>query len=320
MLDDYTLDNDDLTQINCRKTFKVSVVNNIPTLESIVKKSNLLGFKVTRLRKHVYAITNNEEVTVLSPRKIELDDCYGTSSTEYEGRIKIFNSTEFTDIYLNNTIVGQQASYSSMFEGDNYTCGLCKTIDLSGIETSNQGDMTDMFANQYNLEYLDLGSIDTSEVVTAHRVFLLCQSLKKIHGIENIDTSKMTYTIDMFSHCTKLEELNIKNLDFDSLQHADRMFKDMNNIKSIEMHGLTGTNLRGVSLMFDHCASLEYIALPNFKLNKQFHIDTRNMFNGCYALREIDFTNLNLTESEIRRQFNLPGGVKIRHHDKIIVT
>ena len=66
-----------------------------------------------------------------------------------------------------------------------------KIYGLNGFNTENVTDMTAMFQRCNQLEELDLSSFNTSNVEVTSNMFSSCASLKKIKGMNALDTSRI---------------------------------------------------------------------------------------------------------------------------------
>ena len=71
-----------------------------------------------------------------------------------------------------------------------YGCESLRSIDLSGLDTSNVTDMSDMFRGCSSLASLDLSSFDTSNVQGMSGMFSGCSSLTSL-DLSNFNTSKV---------------------------------------------------------------------------------------------------------------------------------
>ena len=91
-------------------------------------------------------------------------------------------------------------------------------------------------------------------------MFYGCTNLKKIKGLINFNTPKVTKMYSMFYECKNLISIDLSNFKTD--------------------------NVTDISYMFNGCSNLKEINIYNFKLNKECKLE--NIFNG------IDKTKCNL--------------------------
>ena len=141
-------------------------------------------------------------------------------------------------------------------------------VYLSDIDVSELDDLSGIFEILNNLEVVDISGWDTSNVIYMNDMFLECENIKKIIGIENLDVSKLENATSMFSHCEKLVELDLTNWNPILLKNAWNMFSccsNLKNIKNIENWQLP--NIKDVAYMFYKCTKLD-VDLSNWDLTK----------------------------------------------------
>ena len=110
-------------------------------------------------------------------------------------------------------------------------------LDLSGFNTSNVTNMSNMFALMSNLTTLDLSSFDTSQVTNMGLMFYSMTNLVTL-DLSNFNTSKVTNMNDMFSLWygdrlkDKLEKIYVNN-DFDTTNLTDfsEMFENREKLR-----------------------------------------------------------------------------------------
>jgi len=86
------------------------------------------------------------------------------------------------------------------------TCEKLKTIDLSKWKMKAQ-NMWRMFSYCEQLEYLDLSKFNLPFDANIHEMFISCQNLKEIKGIENWNITSNTQIRHMFNNCYSLKKL-----------------------------------------------------------------------------------------------------------------
>ena len=80
---------------------------------------------------------------------------------------------------------------------------------LENFNTSKVINMSAIFSECYELEYLNLSNFNTSNVNDMSYMFNACHKLKEIKGLENFNTSNVTNMRTMFQECIQLESLNL---------------------------------------------------------------------------------------------------------------
>ena len=133
-------------------------------------------------------------------------------------------------------------------------------VYLSDIDVSELDDLSGIFEILNNLEVVDISGWDTSNVIYMNDMFLECENIKKIIGIENLDVSKLEDATSMFSHCEKLVELDLTNWNPILLKNAWNMFSSCSNLKIIKnIENWQLPNIKDVSYMFYKCTKLFWI-------------------------------------------------------------
>lgn len=85
-----------------------------------------------------------------------------------------------------------------------------KTINLSGLDTSNVTDMNSMFYACQSLTSLNFGDkFNTSNVTNTSYMFCMCMSLKELDLGNEFDTSNVTDMEVMFGMCMSLKKIDL---------------------------------------------------------------------------------------------------------------
>ncbi len=94
--------------------------------------------------------------------------------------------------------------------------------------------MNGIFSYCYNLEYLDISSFNTSNVVRMDSMFRDCRSLKYLN-LKNFDTSKVTRIDNIFNGCSSLISLNISSINNSSVTNMKNMFLNCQSLFSLDL-------------------------------------------------------------------------------------
>lgn len=94
--------------------------------------------------------------------------------------------------------------------------------------------MSMLFANCFDLQYLELSNFNTSRVVNMSGMFFQCRNLYEI-VLTDLDTSQVGDLSDMFYCCQSLRELNLDSFTFDNAFDMRGMFCDCVNLEKIYM-------------------------------------------------------------------------------------
>ena len=144
-------------------------------------------------------------------------------------------------------------SFSNMF----YDCERITKITFKNIQKPSDNSLSYMFQN--------------------------CEDLVEIVGLENINTSNITYMDSMFSRCKRLKTINLP-LQTENVTYMSRMFSGCKSLIEISgLERLNTSNLVYASYMFEDCCSLMTIkGLSNINLSKVREIN--GLFKGCSHL------------------------------------
>lgn len=142
-----------------------------------------------------------------------------------------------------------------------------KTVTgLEYLKTSNVTNMSEMFANCFELTSLDLSKFGTSEVTKMSYMFSFCSSLTSL-DLSSFDTSNVTDMSNMFSYCSALETLDLSSFKTSNWASMDNMFHMCGSLTSIVFGQL---NTSGVTMnnMFYDCQHLRLVDLSKATGNK----------------------------------------------------
>ena len=166
-----------------------------------------------------------------------------------------------------------------------------ETIDLSGLDTSNVTDMSDMFTLCRSLKSIrGLETLDTSKVENMESMFYACYSLESL-DLSNFNTENVTNMRHMFYECSNLKSLDVSNFDTKNVTDMYGMFRNCENLQSLDISGFNTENVTNMMGMFAFCESLEYIDVSNFDTKKVTNMNS--MFAYCYNLESLDVSHFN---------------------------
>lgn len=191
-----------------------------------------------------------------------------------------------------------EANYD--FELDAYPQSGIKSIDLSGLDTSNVTVMSEMFTGCTSLTSLDLSSLNTSKVESTHRMFEFCSSLTSIN-FSGFNTSKVTDMIYMFEGCSSLVSIDLSGFNTSSVTSMSGMFEECSSLASLDLSGFNTSQVTDMSNMFYECSSLTSINLSSFNTSSVTNMGGRieadsadkGMFEGCSSLTTLNLANFN---------------------------
>ena len=121
--------------------------------------------------------------------------------------------------------------------------------------------------------------------------FLNFKNLKKIEGLTNLNTSKVTTMNGMFFDCLKLTSLDLSNFNAENVQNMYEMFFGCSSLTSLNLSNFNAENVKEMSLMFANCYNLTSLDLSNFKTENVQNMS--QMFSGCQNLTSLNLSNFN---------------------------
>ena len=119
--------------------------------------------------------------------------------------------------------------------------------------------------------------------------FYKLEKLKKIEGLTNLNTSKVTTMREMFLDCPNLTSLDLSNFNTENVEDMSDMFRGCSSLTSLNLSNFNTENVQYMNSMFYGCSSLTSLNLSNF--NTEDVEDMSDMFRGCNSLQTIYCNN-----------------------------
>ena len=153
------------------------------------------------------------------------------------------------------------------------------------------------FAYMKELKKIEgLQHLNTSDVETMQWMFSDCPLLKEIPGLNTLNTAKVKNMAGMFSGCESLTSIDLSNFNTAKVTDMNNMFRDCKALKSLDLSHFDISNLEEVTSMFHTAEKLEHITMPQSytnKVTKMWYV-----FLGCSSLTEVDLTPFKVTKLE----------------------
>lgn len=140
--------------------------------------------------------------------------------------------TEVIFVPIEDAKVGLVGSATSSLFGPEDARGQYLKIDLSGLNTSNITDMSDMFWACTLLREVDLTGIDTSNVTDMSAMFRGCGDLIQL-DLLGFDTAKVTDMSYMFFECYEFSELDVSSFVTSNVTDMGHMFANCRYLKKL---------------------------------------------------------------------------------------
>ncbi|MBQ5351045.1 MAG: BspA family leucine-rich repeat surface protein, partial [Bacteroidaceae bacterium] len=100
------------------------------------------------------------------------------------------------------------------------------------------------------------GSFKDARPISCAHWFDGFKNLKKIEGIENLNTSNVTDISGMFYGCENLTSLDVSKFNTSNVTDMCGMFSECNNLKSLDVSNFNTSNVTNMHGMFSGCKSL----------------------------------------------------------------
>ena len=159
-----------------------------------------------------------------------------------------------------------------------------ESVDLSGVQTSDTTDMSEMFYCCESLKNLDLSAFDTSCVTNMRRMFSGCSQLAEVN-LKSFDTSNVTDMEAMFYYCEQLKLLDVTGFDTSNVVTMRGMFEGCRSLERLNLSYFDTYSVTDMSGMFRNCTSLEIVDLSGFVMKNVASWD--EMFKGCESLKNV---------------------------------
>ena len=119
--------------------------------------------------------------------------------------------------------------------------------------------------------------------------FLNCTVLRKIGGLEHLNTSEVKNMSWMFWGCSALTSLDLKNFNTQNVKGMSGMFSDCSGLTSLDLSHFNTQNVTDMRRMFSDCSGLTSLDLSHF--NTQNVTDMSGMFEDCSSLPSLDLSH-----------------------------
>ena len=189
------------------------------------------------------------------------------------------------------------------------------TVNFSHFNWSNFTNMHYLFKGCKGLKSIDLSNSDLSKVTDMRSAVKGCSSLESFTFPKNLQN--VLSMEDIFYECSKLQSINLSNLDLSKITRMNNMFFGCSSLRSVTFPENL-PNLKLIDRMFHSCTGLKSIDLSKFDLSKVTYMDEffygctslesvtfpenlqnvkamKYMFKSCTSLKSIDLSNCNLT-------------------------
>ena len=186
-------------------------------------------------------------------------------------------------------------------------CPKLASLDLSGLDTSDVTNMSNMFSYCSSLASLDLSPLDTSNVTNMRGMFSECSSLASL-DLSPLDTSNVTDMSYMLSGCSKLTSLDLSPLDTSKVTNMSYMLYYCPSLTSLDLSPLDTSNVTSMRGIFAHCSKLASLDLSPLDTSNVTNMSS--MLRGCSRISSFDLSPLD-TSNVTDMSYMLSGCSKL---------
>lgn len=145
--------------------------------------------------------------------------------------------------------------------------------------------------NYGNYNLCEVRILDEVKPIFTVSWFEGCRNLKKMIGIENLNTTNVVNMGRMFHGCDELTELNLSSFKTSNVIDMNEMFSDCKNLTKLNVSNFNTSNVIDMRMMFFNCNNLTQLNLTSFDTSNV--TDMGDMFSGCNSLTELNLSNFN---------------------------
>ena len=149
-------------------------------------------------------------------------------------------------------------------------------------------------------------SFANAKPTSCYQWFSLCENLKQIEGIKNLNTEKVTNMAYMFYYCLNLSSLDVSGFKTEKVTDMSGMFHSDISVKLLDVAKFNTANVKSMEYMFYGCYGLTSLDVTNF--NTANVTNMQGMFGQCDFLFSLDVTNFNTANvTNMSKMFECKG-------------
>lgn len=133
-------------------------------------------------------------------------------------------------------------------------------------EEPEKPELTVYVAGEYerNDDITEVYTLVTKEHNDLHNMFLRCENLTTINGIDQWDTSNVENMKQMFAWCRSLKTLNLSSFNTSNVRDMESMFDCCTSLETLDISNFDMSNVENTSrMMFERCEKLQELRLDN---------------------------------------------------------
>ena len=177
-----------------------------------------------------------------------------------------------------------------------YDCNRRKYWDREDVRvfTDNFGDLHTLMAEssvlpRRKIETIIIDSLLVNyKLISCYNLFSCFTNLRRIIGLEYLNTSEVNDMKYMFRGCKRLISLDLRGFDTSKVISMYSMFADCSSLIELDLSNFSTSNVVAMSDMFSYCESLNNLDLRNFDTSNV--LDMASMFHSCICLTEVNLS------------------------------
>ena len=115
------------------------------------------------------------------------------------------------------------------------------------------------------------------------------------NGEMNVFADTLTTTVTMFKDMKNLKELNVDNLDMSNVTNATSMFQHCDALTELDVTGFDTSNVTTMSNMFVYCINVKSLDISGFDTSKVKSFT--GMFRECRELESLELSNIDTSKN-----------------------
>lgn len=225
---------------------------------------------------------------LFSNSKFESIDISSWDTARVSNFSHILYDTHYTyTVNMDNLNLSNVVDASYLFAN----CTAVSELFFRNVDTSHILNMEGMFMNVGAVAFKGAtvlyGTIDTSSCVNMSHMFNTARLANMTDVVKTFDTSNVTNMEAMFYHSLNLFELDLSGWNVSKVTNMTDMFNDIVCLQHVDMEGWSPLSLEKADRMFRNCNNLlaftQWDSAPNIQ-------STESMFENCFEIKELDVT------------------------------
>ena len=119
--------------------------------------------------------------------------------------------------------------------------------------------------------------------------FKTLRGLKRIDGLQYLNTSQVTNMSNMFYDCPELEAIDVSHFDTRNVTDMSAMFCGLRKVKIIDVSRFNTSKVKDMSSLFGGCHSLTSLDVSHFDTRNVTNMD--DMFLSCKNLKSLNLSS-----------------------------